>query len=109
MDVLDRLLVHDEWATRQLLERCRTLTDAQLDQEFDIGHRSLRMTFDHMIPNLCYWPGLMTGESSDEIWDVSSLDSIIAYFDRAFAAFAANARRVRDEGRLEVTFNEQNG
>jgi hypothetical protein len=41
MDILDRLLGHDAWTTRQLLLRCRDLTDAQLDREFDIGHRSV--------------------------------------------------------------------
>ena len=44
MDLLDRLLDHDHWATTQLLDVSRNLTDAQLDQEFDIGHRSLRGT-----------------------------------------------------------------
>ena len=36
MDLLDRLLDHDRWATTQLLERSRGLNDVQLDQEFDI-------------------------------------------------------------------------
>ena len=30
MDLLDRLLGHDDWATTQLLELSRGLTDAQL-------------------------------------------------------------------------------
>ena len=38
MDLLDRLLAHDTWTTRQLLLRCQQLTDEQLDQEFDIIH-----------------------------------------------------------------------
>ena len=45
MDLLDRLLKHDRWATDQLLEVSRGLSDAQLDQAFDIGHRTLRETF----------------------------------------------------------------
>ena len=49
MDLLDRLLEHDHWATAQLLDLSRHLSDAQLDQEFDIGHRTLRDTFEHMI------------------------------------------------------------
>jgi hypothetical protein len=35
----------------------KDLTDAQLDQEFDIGHRTLRQTFDHMILNVDFWAG----------------------------------------------------
>ena len=53
---------HDRWATTHLLELCRGLTDAQLDQQFDIGHRTLRATIDHQIPNLDFETGLMTGQ-----------------------------------------------
>ena len=51
MDLLDRLLGHDAWTTRQLLLRCRDLTDEQLDREFDIGHRTVRATLLHVIRN----------------------------------------------------------
>jgi len=49
MDLLDRLLGHDHWATACLLDLSRGLPDAQLDQPFDVGHRTLRTTFEHMI------------------------------------------------------------
>jgi uncharacterized damage-inducible protein DinB len=53
MDLLDRLLgTHDAWTTRQLLGRCRELTDEQLDHEFEIGHRTVRATLLHMIRNV---------------------------------------------------------
>ena len=42
MDLLDRLLGHDVWTTRQLLLQSRPLTDAQLDQWFEVDNRSLR-------------------------------------------------------------------
>ena len=61
MDLLDRMLGHDHWATAQLLERCAHLTDAQLDQEFDLGHRTLRETLDHMIYVIDFWTGWMSG------------------------------------------------
>jgi uncharacterized damage-inducible protein DinB len=109
MDVLDRLLEHDRWATTHLLELCRGLTDAQLDREFDVGHRTLRATLDHQIPNLDFWTGLMTGQPVDEWRGSSSLEELIACHERAHAAFAALARRVRDEGRLEETFRDHYG
>jgi hypothetical protein len=59
MDLLDRLVGHDHWATAGLLELTRNLTDAQLDQPFDIGHRTLRATFEHMILNVEFWTTLM--------------------------------------------------
>jgi uncharacterized damage-inducible protein DinB len=61
MDLLDRLLEHDAWTTRQLLECCETLRDEQLDRQFDIGHRSIRATFRHIISNMEVWSALMAG------------------------------------------------
>ena len=49
MDLLDRLLAHDAWTTRQLLMACQDLPDEALDREFDIDHGSLRQTFAHML------------------------------------------------------------
>lgn len=70
MDLLDRLLAHDAWTTRQLLDLCATLPDEQLDHEFDIGHRTLRATLHHIISNMEIWSALMAGEpiegSSDQ-------------------------------------------
>lgn len=62
MDLLDRLLQHDAWTTRQLLDICATLDDDQLDQEFDIGHRTLRATLEHIIHNMEVWSSLMMQE-----------------------------------------------
>jgi uncharacterized damage-inducible protein DinB len=109
MDLLDRLLEHDRWATTQLLELCRGLTDAQLDQPFDVGHRTLRATLDHQIPNLDFWTGLMIGQPVEERPGPSSLEALIADHERSYAAFAEVARRVRDEGRLEETFRDHYG
>ena len=52
MDMTERLLRHDAWTTRLLLHRALDLSDEQLDREFDIGHRSLRRTFVHIIANM---------------------------------------------------------
>ena len=65
MDLLDMLLDHDQWATAQLLKVSGGLTEAQLDQEFDIGHRSLRATFGHMIFNLPFWTSFLAGQPDD--------------------------------------------
>lgn len=60
--LLDRLLHHDVWTTGQLLEHCDQLTDAQLDHEFDIGHRTIRATFHHIIHKMEVWSLLMSGD-----------------------------------------------
>lgn len=109
MDLVDRLLGHDHWATAQLLELSRGLTDAQLDQEFDIGHRSLRATFEHVIFNVEVWTAVAAGQPVDAERDDRSLAALIDRHERSYAAFAAFARRVRDEGRLDETFVDHFG
>ena len=62
MDLLDRLLDHDAWTTRQLLLCCRDLSDEQLDREFDIGQRTVLATLVHIIRNVEVWSDLMSGQ-----------------------------------------------
>lgn len=106
MELLDRLLEHDRWATRRLLELSRGLTEAQLDQEFDIGHRTLRVTFEHMIFNVEFWAGLLAGQRAEVQRGERSLAGLSARHAQAYADFARVARRVRDEGRLDEVFGE---
>ncbi|WP_274378914.1 DinB family protein [Deinococcus cavernae] len=72
MDLLDRLLGHDAWTTAALLERARTLSDAQLerartlsdaqlDQDINVGYRTVRLTLEHIIDNMETWTDLMNG------------------------------------------------
>ncbi len=108
MDLLDRMLGHDCWATTQLLEHCATLTDEQLDQEFDIGHHSLRETLDHMIYVIDFWPGWMSGRPVPHDRTTQDYDRSIAALrerhERFQPGFAALARQLRDEQRLDETF-----
>jgi uncharacterized damage-inducible protein DinB len=104
MDLLDRLLDHDHWATAQLLDLSRNLTDAQLDQEFDIGHRTLRDTFEHVIYNIAFWTALMTEQPVPGERDDRSVTALIDRHERSYAAFATLARQFRDEQRLEDTY-----
>jgi uncharacterized damage-inducible protein DinB len=104
MDLLDRLLGHDHWATTQLLEVSSSLNDAQLDQPFDIGHRTLRDTFEHMFFIIEAWTALMARQPMDGQRDDRSLAALSDWYERASAAFAALARQVRDQQRLDDTF-----
>jgi hypothetical protein len=64
VDLLDRLVGYDTWATTQFLELSRGLSDAQLDQRFDIGDQTLRTTFEYLIFNIEAWAALMAGTPS---------------------------------------------
>ena len=109
MDLFDRLLGHDHWATTQLFGVAGGLTDAQLDEPFDVGHRTLRATFVHMIDNIEIWTAGMAGRRPELEWKDRSPAELIDRFERAFAAFTAVARQVRDEGRLDDTYPDHFG
>ncbi len=62
MDLLARMLGDDRWTTGCVLSLCRNLPDADHDREFDIGNRTVRRTFDHLLAAMELWTGLMAGE-----------------------------------------------
>jgi uncharacterized damage-inducible protein DinB len=105
MDLLDRFLGHDTWTTRRLLLYCRELTPEQLHRRFDIGHETLQETLVHMIRNIEVWTDLIYERPVQpypeprEITD--TIDGLIQRLDRAAADFAAIARKLTDEGRLD--------
>jgi uncharacterized damage-inducible protein DinB len=104
MDLLDRMLGHDRWTTARFLEMSRDLTNEHLDREFDIGHRTLRRTFDHIILNVDFWTGLMIGEPSAYEATNSSVPELLERHERAYNQFASVARRLYDEQRLDEIF-----
>lgn len=104
MQTLDRLLDHDQWATAQLLEVAKGLTDAQLDRDFDIGHRTLRATFDHMIMNVEGWVAAFTGTEPTNTG--SSIPDLAERHARVYPALAAAARKIDSDDRMEETFTD---
>ena len=103
MDLLDRLLAHDAWTTRQLLLLACPLSDEHLDRDFDIGHRTLRATFEHLIRNMEVWTHLMAGTPVRPRGD-TSIDAFIGRLDRVAAQLARVAREIRDRGGWEERF-----
>ena len=109
MELLDRLLGHDEWTTERCLELCRDLTEDQLDQPFDIGHRTLRATFAHMIYNVGFWTSLMTGDTPAANPESPSLAEMTEVHERTYLVFADLANRLCGDGRLDETFTDHYG
>ena len=110
MNLLDRMLGHDRWATAQLLDASREMDDAQLDREFDIGHRTLRSTLSHMIVNIDYWTRMMEQRSTDDMErHDESIADLAEWHKRAHRALASLARRTQEDGRLDNTFTDRFG
>src|SRR5215218_2165526 len=87
----------------------RGLTDTQLDQEFDIGLRTLRATFEHMTYYVGFWTAFIAGQPVPAKRDDHSLTALSERHERVYATFAALACQLRDEDRLEDTFLDHYG
>ena len=110
MDLLDRLLGHDAWTTRQLLLLSQDLSDEQLDRRFDIGHETLRENFRHIIGSMETWTDLIR-ERPVRPWPQAdsakvSIAGLIARLDAIAPDFAGIARQIADEGRWDDLFTD---
>jgi uncharacterized damage-inducible protein DinB len=108
VDILDRLLGHDAWTTRQLLLGCRELSDEQLDRQFDIGHRSIRATLLHMIRNMEVWTDLIANQPVRDDAGVAAVgqtvDGLLRRLDIVAVELANVSRRIASENRLDDCF-----
>lgn len=101
MNTLDRFLGHDLATTREFLHICLDLTDEQMDWVFDAGWETLRKTFDHMISNIEIWTDLMMERSVQLHPGETSARQLLDRLESSYAKFAAFARQIVREGRLD--------
>lgn len=101
MDLLDRLLGHDAWTTGRLLEQSRGLSDQQLDQDFDLGHRTVRRTLEHIIGNMEDWTALMTAAPIPEHPGPATLDELRVRLDSVSRDLARLAHEIQADGRWD--------
>ncbi len=105
MDVLDRLLAHDTWTTRQLLTACKTLPDEALDRVLDIDQGSLRHTFVHVLDAMEAWTDLMLARPvSDRAGE--SIAALLARLNVIGREFAQLSRGIVREGRFDDCFTD---
>ena len=109
MTILDRLLSHDAWTTRQLLLRCRDLTDAQLDRQFEFGCKSLRECFQHIIACVEWQNDMLMGVES-VFEEGETIEIMLKRHTAVSKRFAAFATKIEREGRAdELVTNPHNG
>jgi len=112
MDLTDRLIDHDAWLTRRMLERAAGLTDAQLDAPlavpahplpFESTEGTLREALNRLVFTKENWLASVRQQPGPENED-KSVRGLLQRYDRAFIEFAELARQVRDENRWDETF-----
>lgn len=90
---------YNDWADLQLLGAARLLSDAQLDQGFDIGLGTLRRTLKHILDGETVWLARWQGKAETP-WPDYETSISVAEMERGFAA----AWRERDSflGRVDA-------
>lgn len=99
--ILQISLDHNAWATRELIECCRQLSDEELDRPFEIGPGSIRATLVHIVGAMRSWASRINGQTPPpRPTDSPSMDELLRRCDDAAAALWATANRVSDDNRL---------
>jgi uncharacterized damage-inducible protein DinB len=108
MTILEKLLRHDAWTTRLLLTRAASLSDAALDEPFDMGHRTLRRTFRHIIANMECWCDLVLARPQRSITHTPDDDiaALLARLDIVAAELVAFGESFSSSGRNEDIFTD---
>ena len=101
MELLQCLLGHDLWTSRQLFERCLELPGEELDREFDIGHRSIRETASHIVRNVEAWSWQLAGNPISQLAEPSS-NSMGALVNRLQSAHERLANAAGDVADRDV-------
>lgn len=103
-DILDRLLGHNVWTTRQLIERTRALTAEQYVQRFDIGPGSIHDTLLHIIDVMFGWADRIADVPRRTALDsqpIRSADELIELLNAAAAELEKTAKIIVDENRID--------
>ena len=101
---LDVQLAYDRWATRQLIDRSRALTEDELHRPFAIGLGSLHDTLVHTIGAMHRWTARIASRSVPSRAEGRfTPDQLEAMLDRAADGFESLVRRLSKEGRLRDT------
>jgi len=115
MDLIDRLLEHDLWLTKKMLECARNLTDEQLDAPlaapsravpFEPWQKSLRDLLDRIIFGKEVW---VAATEHKELLDEPdrSVDGMLRRLEIAYPMWIGLVRRVRDQGQWDLTFVDE--
>ena len=105
MDLTDRLIDHDLWLTRRLLDAAATLTDAQLDAPlpqpehpvtFEQPEKTLRDVLVRMIFTKEVWIAAVQGRSSAQQTDVT-MPGLMRRLNVAYGEFRALVHQVRQQ------------
>ena len=117
MDMIDRLIDHDAWMTRRMLESARRLSAEQLDAPvavpenplpFESEEGTLREALNRLVFTKEVWLAAVRNQPMPTGLD-KSIPGMLKRLDTSFIEFAELVRRVRDENRWDEQFVDEMG
>ena len=112
MDLVTGMIEHHVWLVGQMLDRASTLDDVTLDSPIVIGVEgvdddpTLRSLLGRLVGQMTMWELAEDGASDYDIGPerTASIADLRRQYDDVGPRFVALARRVSDEGLVDVTF-----
>jgi AraC family transcriptional regulator len=112
MDLSDRMVEHDNWLTRRMIDSAAELPEDALDERvpldppthaFREDAPSIRSMLNRLVFTKEMWTAAITGRAFEESKD-TSIDGMRARLDSAGDEFARLVRDVRDRGAWDTAF-----
>jgi AraC family transcriptional regulator len=112
MDPTDRMLEHDLWLTRRLLDRIATLPEAELDRDvrgrepmaYESDDPTIRAMLDRLVFTREVWIAAVAGRPSPRLDADRSLAGLRARLEASADEFRALVRRARERGEWDTAF-----
>ncbi len=106
MDLLDRLLGHDDLTTQQVLGCCRSLPCELLLQPLALGHATIAGTVRHMLQNVQIWTDLMAERPQQMMvaWSNTDVECWCTAWQQTYMGFAVFALQVADADRWDDSY-----
>ncbi|MFT5423304.1 MAG: putative damage-inducible protein DinB [Phycisphaerales bacterium] len=103
------MIRHDEWSMGLLFDECAKLTDEQLDQEFEMGPGTLRMTITHILAAMRGWGDMLAGREQRDRLETMDPFSVARWREMHKELAADFANSVRSHPADEVVTAERGG
>lgn len=112
MDLVDRMVEHDNWLTEQLIDGASRLPEGALDdpvrldpptEAFGEDAPTLRSMLNRLVFTKEMWTAAITGHAFEESEDIS-VEGMRDRLGAAGGAFAQAARDIRDRGAWDTAF-----
>lgn len=112
MEIVDRMLAHDTWLTRQMLERARSLPDEALDRvvlaedPYRVTEQTLRASLHRLVWTRERWLAAFTGEEFPEI-SAGGIDDMIRQLDALDPKFSKFVNEIAAGHLWDETFSDE--